>query len=249
MTTKPLTPEQIREAVVAAISDRMWISRETAESIFDGAVASLPNTDVQGVSEGCRRWIESKNNCCFEPARYIVWGKLFPPEHLGPRCSDCFADEHPEIPIYRLDQYAVFDLASLPASQETVSEKRCERCKVGAPYDPEAGCFLCVACLNGAPDDGATLIAVERRRQRDEIEGGEGWDEKHDDTHDQGELVAAAIVYANPPLGSGWGGPGCAPPDWPWEPESYKPKDQVSNLVRAGALLAAEIDRLQRRAD
>lgn len=96
----------------------------------------------------------------------------------------------------------------------------------------------------GADRDGAEMILAERRRQV--AYDGEDWTLEHDDTHDQGELVAAAIIYANPPLGSGWAPEDEAPDGWPWEPESYKPKDQISNLVRAGALIAAEIDRLQR---
>jgi hypothetical protein len=34
---------------------------------------------------------------------------------------------------------------------------------------------------------------------------------------------------------------------WPWHPDWWKPsRDPVQNLVKAGALIAAEIDRLQR---
>lgn len=37
-----------------------------------------------------------------------------------------------------------------------------------------------------------------------------------------------------------------APDRWPWAPEAWKPDpDPVRNLVKAGALIAAEIDRLQ----
>jgi hypothetical protein len=34
---------------------------------------------------------------------------------------------------------------------------------------------------------------------------------------------------------------------WPWEWSFWKPRDPVRNLVIAGALIAAEIDRLQRK--
>lgn len=38
------------------------------------------------------------------------------------------------------------------------------------------------------------------------------------------------------------------PDDWPWEPEAWKPEPEaIDNLMKAGALIAAEIDRLQRR--
>ena len=39
------------------------------------------------------------------------------------------------------------------------------------------------------------------------------------------------------------------PPQWPWEKNWWKPSDdKIRNLVKAGALIAAEIDRLQRKA-
>jgi hypothetical protein len=91
------------------------------------------------------------------------------------------------------------------------------------------------------PDNnGAALIAVERQRQINR----EGYDYGHDDAHSEGELLAAAACYLTPPVGSGWGP--TPPLSWPWEPEAWKPKDRISDLVRAGALIAAEIDRLQR---
>ena len=83
---------------------------------------------------------------------------------------------------------------------------------------------------------GVGLIAAERRRQIEE----EGFDDAHDDAHGQGELARAAMVYASPYH---------LPTDrqyWPWRDESYKPKNRITDLVRAGALIAAEIDRLQR---
>jgi hypothetical protein len=94
---------------------------------------------------------------------------------------------------------------------------------------------------------GWMLIAAERGRQVD----GEGYTEAHDDEHDD-DLVRAAICYLlvtiheNPaefPTGS-------PPPEWPWEPDAWKPTGDAErptrNLIKAGALIAAEIDRLQR---
>lgn len=88
---------------------------------------------------------------------------------------------------------------------------------------------------------GADLIAAERQRQI----SGEGWTPEHDDRHDDFELSAAARCYVQ----AAWRGkPRRRPPaDWPWEDEWWKPSDDpVRNLVKAGALIAAEIDRLQR---
>jgi hypothetical protein len=82
-------------------------------------------------------------------------------------------------------------------------------------------------------------IAAERARQ---IEV-EGWTPEHDDKHGKGELVHAAECYiARAPRTA------YPPPHWPWDRDWWKPKDRRSNLVRAGALIAAEIERLDRAA-
>jgi hypothetical protein len=40
-------------------------------------------------------------------AEFIIWGKLFPPQALGPRCWNHAA---PWFDISRIEQYAVYDL-------------------------------------------------------------------------------------------------------------------------------------------
>lgn len=82
---------------------------------------------------------------------------------------------------------------------------------------------------------GVELIAAERRRQ---IEV-EGWTAEHDAQHKGGELSLAAAVYAVPNHLRG-----ILMVLWPWDSFWYKPKDRIRDLVRAGALIAAEIDRL-----
>lgn len=39
------------------------------------------------------------------------------------------------------------------------------------------------------------------------------------------------------------------PDSWPWAKKYWKPKTPLEDLVKAGALIAAEIDRLQRLSD
>lgn len=101
---------------------------------------------------------------------------------------------------------------------------------------------------------GAELIAAERRRQIDQ----EGWTSDHDAEHGGCELLEAAACYLlapsygpevrngatiahGPDAGHRW-----TPTGWPWEPTYWKPTpdDRVRELVKAGALIAAEIDRL-----
>lgn len=84
------------------------------------------------------------------------------------------------------------------------------------------------------------LIAAERQRQV----GEEGWTASHDNSHAHGELARAAACYARQSRrGVVSGEP---PEDWPWDRGWWKPSmDPVRDLVKAGALIAAEIDRIQ----
>ncbi len=99
------------------------------------------------------------------------------------------------------------------------------------------------------PITGAERIAAERQRQIKT----EGWSASHDAEHDAGELIAAARCYAHAAacqVGSGI--PTNAPTGgwWPWHEQWWKPStDPIRNLEKAGALIAAEIDRLQRATD
>lgn len=85
---------------------------------------------------------------------------------------------------------------------------------------------------------GIEAIAAERRRQID----AEGWTAEHDDQHANGEIAVAAGCYA---FTSAIGKVNL-PVMWPWDLKWWKPKDRRADLVRAGALIAAEIDRLDR---
>lgn len=85
-------------------------------------------------------------------------------------------------------------------------------------------------------------IAAERERQVTN----ERWSLTHDDQHTEEELALAAVCYAHPkPKMHGWSGQK-VPMTWPWDGDSWKPKDRRRNLVRAAALIVAEIERSDR---
>lgn len=109
---------------------------------------------------------------------------------------------------------------------------------------------------------GTQLITEERERQLTT----KGWTAEHDDSHEIGELCSAAGCYLfagdclanarvmNPKYQ-------CTPAslkkeimdnrkllNWPFDfAELHLDPDPIRNLTKAGALIAAEIDRLQRR--
>ncbi len=89
---------------------------------------------------------------------------------------------------------------------------------------------------------GAERIAAERQRQ---IEA-EGFTASQDDQHASGELAAAAATYIR--HGSEFSvKPLSVPNEWPWDGAWWKPADDpIRNLEKAGALIAAEIDRILR---
>lgn len=104
-------------------------------------------------------------------------------------------------------------------------------------------------------------VALELLTERFRQISDEGWTSEHDDEHGAGELAKAATCYA---LCAGTGlavqsgvdtyhefpdeyqaakHPGTI---WPWSPDWWKPKNPRRDLVRAGALIIAEIERLDR---
>lgn len=95
----------------------------------------------------------------------------------------------------------------------------------------------------GSMTGAVEMIADERRRQVEQ----KGYAAGHDERHGPGELLNAGISYAiraelaNDPHRI----PALPPPArWPWSPAEWKPRDDaVENMVRAAALIAAEIDR------
>jgi hypothetical protein len=89
----------------------------------------------------------------------------------------------------------------------------------------------------------------------------EGFTAPDDDEHTSGELILAALGYALEAVPSGapieaTGGvlverrddAGTLPTWWPWDADWWRPaEDPIRNLEKAGALIAAEIDRLTRK--
>lgn len=113
---------------------------------------------------------------------------------------------------------------------------------------------------------GAILIAEERARQV----AVEGWNAEHDDAHTDGSLALAAVCYATPtPLfvmderSNGYRFIDPWPDSWdedydkrleygdnqrvssnsPAHPDTLTEEERLDLLIKAGALIAAEIDR------
>jgi len=87
----------------------------------------------------------------------------------------------------------------------------------------------------GAAGYSAAAMEVLAERQRQIVS--EGWTAEHDADWRCNELIRAAACYLLP---------GLYPEHWPWAEKWWKPKGRRRNLVRAAALIIAELDRMER---
>lgn len=91
-----------------------------------------------------------------------------------------------------------------------------------------------------------TAAAVDVLAERQRQVTTEGWAPAHDDEYEHGELADAAGCYAlSSELFDCAGEP---PRPWPWPDEWWKPTSRRRDLVKAGALILAEIERIDRAA-
>ena len=92
----------------------------------------------------------------------------------------------------------------------------------------------------GTLSNAAQSVIAERQRQQ----SAEGWTPEHDDQYGESQLLWASSCYVLNTIHSF----NRIPLDWPWEPEWWKPTNPRRDLVKAGALILAEIERIDRAA-
>ncbi|MCG5072224.1 hypothetical protein [Paraburkholderia tagetis] len=96
-----------------------------------------------------------------------------------------------------------------------------------------------IAKLDERMSDAAHDVLAERARQVSV----EGWTAAHDEKYRDHEMSCAAGCYAMYTLAYPAGDP---PPAWPWATDWWKPTTHRRNLIKAGALILAEIERIDR---
>jgi hypothetical protein len=115
-------------------------------------------------------------------------------------------------------------------------------------YNDEIDSFLPVgtrlyAAPIGAARQPVTSAAAEVLAERSRQIESEGCTLDHDNGYQGGELSRAAACYALTADSQELDG---APPEWPWPAAWWKPTTERRNLIKAGALILAEIERLDR---
>ncbi|EPJ7090391.1 hypothetical protein NK529_004854 [Citrobacter amalonaticus] len=83
-------------------------------------------------------------------------------------------------------------------------------------------------------------VIAERHRQMI----AEGWTPENDDKYGKSQLLWASSCYVLNVIQPFYR----VPMDWPWESSWWKPTNPRRDLVKAGALILAEIERIDRAA-
>ncbi|MBL9254672.1 ead/Ea22-like family protein [Escherichia coli] len=98
-----------------------------------------------------------------------------------------------------------------------------------------------IAELEGDAFNPAILDVVAERQRQQSVEG---WTPEHDNAYQNSELADAAACYAIHAHNQGFS----TPAHWPWSPDWWKQSGARRDLVKAGALILAEIERIDRAA-
>lgn len=157
------------------------------------------------------------------------------------------------------NQRSLFDAITGDTSGE-LSPAAGQDMEVGGPAGRIAG-VEAEQAKDAAEDARMTTAARDVLAERQRQVSAEGWTPEHDDEHRSGDMARAAASYAAQAgiCGSWPAGAYMAslPPlddeergemMWPWNREWWKPKNPRADLVRAGALILAEIERMDRAA-
>ena len=130
------------------------------------------------------------------------------------------------------------DLDAARAEIERLTKER-DEARAQVAFNP-------TTVLSGATETPRAWLDVMGERVRQIT--AEGWTADHDDAHNLGQMAGAALCYLaeDIPHWARQQAHGCY---WPWDAGWWKPGDHRRNLVKAGALILAEIERLDRAAD
>lgn len=158
---------------------------------------------------------------------------------------DAAFDDEGDMNCYSNDPRAYIDSLNFqhPAGYTEVSRFETEDDIVSVAVFAQL--LLCADSAFAGPSsplsDGYMAVWRERMRQISTEE----FSRERDDQYENGELSAAASAYAAKAIYVSANREN-APSLWPWSPKWWKPSTPRRDLVKAGALILAEIERLDR---
>lgn len=91
------------------------------DRIVERALRATVQPSAVPLREWCRHWPDGANNRCGALAEFILWGKFFPPEALGPRCHD-HALPYSRLDTHTVEQSAIYDLRPTNRAYEQMGD-------------------------------------------------------------------------------------------------------------------------------
>ncbi|APQ14718.1 hypothetical protein BJP27_24410 (plasmid) [Pseudomonas oryzihabitans] len=157
------------------------------------------------------------------------------------KVADWLNREEPAAPVASINPAVLGDLASIAGLSGVLRQGG------PAPEDlQELSEALAIAhdavAAHPEPDAAVRDVLAERKRQ---IEA-EGWTPERDDAYTGGQLAAAGAAYSIIAHKMAETGAVVHPACWPWDASWLKPGTPRRNLIKAGALIVAEIQRIDR---
>ncbi len=131
--------------------------------------------------------------------------------------------------------------AAEPGEMEQMMDKCMPNLRVAYCETPATDAILAEVRAQGVKSLSNAVQSVIAERQRHQSV--EGWTPEHDDQYSKSQLLWASSCYvlnAIHPFNR-------IPFDWPWTPEWWKPTNPRRDMVKAGALILAEIERIDRQ--
>ncbi|HGY1466842.1 TPA: hypothetical protein ACNVLA_003754 [Klebsiella aerogenes] len=134
------------------------------------------------------------------------------------------------------------------------TEEELDRIIAGDMFTPRQAAIMARELQERRKADSVTAAGTDVLAERQRQITAEGWTPERDDQYKNAELAFAASCYAFHAAAASWdleddGIPYDShpvPKQWPWGPTWWKPTDPRRDLVKAGALILAEIERLDR---
>lgn len=216
-------------------SSATWI--RCGDCCAEGPVITSPQADLDAIEAWNRREVEDelRQAEARDAARYRALRSQMTFHDTAESEAPVLASVSKRIWYHATDclDYPLDAVADAAGAADAVNVQTVD----AAPADPAAGAWH---ALSQAARD----VLCERQRQVSV----EGYTTDHDDEHKASEMALAAGCYAVS-SGSYGAGPDWPLPIWPWALEHWKPTFGRRDLVRAGALILAEVERLDRAAD
>ena len=181
------------------------------------------------------RWIDNKNKDV--PYSIVVWSQPVESLHAAPVSADAKKTAPPN-EAWETMPVTVF------IEHGKVDDCAVQRTEIYARAKSQDGHVTLYVRPRMRKTSAELDVLAERARQV----SAEGWTPEHDDEHVGGELSDAAAAYAEAASSADHFTVDLPPAMWPWGDESWKPGDPRRMLVKAGALVLAEIERLDRAA-